>query len=159
MQQEDARNIILYYKNIPGMIRMFRRQKEDLLSEYDSAKAVVISDMPHGSGSVDTTELFGMQAAEKDVSGRIKQIEKRISRLEKDRELITSAMDALNSDYKTMLIYKLAYDYTWPKLSIILSAPESTLRYRFMSALERLAECLEDSGIDAELVKRASRAR
>lgn len=159
MRQEDARNIVLYYKNITGMIKVFRQQREDLLLEYDSSKAVTMSDMPHGSGSTDTTEQFGMAAAEKNVSGRIKQIEKRITMLERDKEAITSLLDMLNGDYKTMLIYKLVYDYTWTKISMTLYIPESTLRYRFDLALDRLSECMAESKISEELIKRASRAR
>lgn len=159
MQQEDARNLVLYYKNISGMIKVFRQQREDLLLEYDSSKAVTMSDVPHGSGSTDTTELYGMSVAEKNVSGRIKQIEKRIVMLERDREVITSLLDMLNGDYKTMLIYKLVYDYTWTKISMKLYTPESTLRYRFDLALDRLSECMKELKISEELIKRASRAR
>ena len=163
MRQEDARNIVLYYKNIPGMIRVFRQQREDLMLNYDSAKAVVISDMPHGSDGVDTTELFGIAAAEKNVSGRLRQIESCIVMLEQDRDVITSVLDMLNGEYKTLLIYKLVFDYSWTKVSMSLSVAESTLRYRFDLALERLAECLTEylveTGTDEAIVKRASRAR
>ena len=160
MERSDVKNIIIYYKNIPEMLEIFLKQHRELCNTYyNSARAINIDGMPHGTSVSNPSEVLGIKAAESNASEMIREIEQNIRILEADHAFIRRCLDQINGKYKKLVIYKLLREYNWAKISYILSEKESTCRYRFDIALDRLGEQFDEYKNADELKKKALRAR
>ena len=65
MTKDNAKKILVYYANIPDMIKAHEEIKDYVEKKYyDGVKSPMLSGMPHGSGSGRPTETMGVRAAE-----------------------------------------------------------------------------------------------
>ena len=48
MRFEDVKRIALYYKAIPGMLRLLRQEREELEEEYCGLGSTAADGVPHG---------------------------------------------------------------------------------------------------------------
>lgn len=160
MERSEVKNIIAYYKNIPEMHKLLLKQHRDFCNNfYNSAKAITIDGMPHGTSVSNPSETLGIKAAEASASERLREIEEDIKILESDYNLISACLDRLNSKYKKLICNKYVNKYSWVKISFVMNEPESTCRYRTEFALERLGEQLSRCKNISEISKRAMNAR
>lgn len=159
MRRNGAESIVLYYKAIPGMIELLKRERRDLEGEYDSLRGTSYDGMPHTSAPGKPTEELAMRLAEKGIRDRVQEIGVRLEVLEADAATIRGSLDAMSGKYKSLLHMKLLYGYSWGKISVRMGVPDSTARYWYKRALDRLAGILEEAPMCDELEGRASRAR
>ena len=159
MQREIVKNIALYYKAIPGMLQLLKQEREDLENEYNGLRGMESAGMPRGSSPGKPTETIGLLAAEKDIGGRIAEIEARERLLYEDVANIRACLDALNDKYKRLIQMRYVFGYSWVKTACKVSAPDSTTRRWEAKAITRFGEALEGLPDADGLVERASRAR
>ena len=160
MQREEAKTILIYYRGIPDMLKVFRRQKEEIEDTYyNSVRGIDMDGMPHGSNPGRPTESMAILAADNEASARLREIETKIMVLEQDERHIRGAIDALNGRYKKLLSLRFINDYSWTKTAYKMRASERTARYWSDKALDRLIFALEDVPMLDEILERASRAR
>lgn len=161
MKREDVKNILLYYKSIPEMIKLEKQEQERLEDEYYNAlRRPGTGSGSHGSAVGRPTESLAIRAAEHGAAGAVKNAKIRIINLEMDRKLIGDCISALNDKYRKIILWKVIRGDSWTRIAVCTSTPESTLRYWYDQALERLGEALEeDVTMVDELIGRASRAR
>lgn len=141
------------------MLRLLRSERADLEHEYSSLHGVASDGMPHGSAPGRGAEALGIRAAERDLSGELAQIEAREARLLADQTAIRVCLDGLNGRYKTLLVMRFVHGYSWAKISVKLSVPDSTVRNWCDRALERLGEGLDALPDRDGVLERAARAR
>ncbi len=161
MEREDVKSILVYYGNIPGMIEaenQWYKQIED--QYYNGLRSPRMDGMPHGQTSGSQTESMGMLAANAGVSeGREKHFV-RLEVLHADQDTIRGCLDALNGIYKKVIFNRYVRGYSWAKISVKMSAPESTVRSWHDRAVDKLGKLLEEDVLMLdELTSRASRAR
>lgn len=161
MTKTGAENILIYYSNIPGMLKCERKECEQIEATYYSGlKAVSMDGMPHGSAVGRPTERDGLKAAEDNAQHRLEQSKIRIKMLEGDRDSIERVLCSVNGKYKTILVGKYIKGQNWVQISMELNAAVGTVRYWRDKALERFAEVLENDVVMVdEMEQRASRAR
>ena len=161
MDKSGAENIIIYYANIPEMLKYEREECEQIEAKhYSGLKAVSVDGMPHGSTVGRPTERDGLKAAEDNAHERLAASKIRIEVLLNDRQKIEAAIGAMNGRYKMILLGKYIHGYSWTKMSSDCNAGESTLRWWRDKALERFGEIIENDVVMVEeLEQRASRAR
>lgn len=159
MRRNGAENIVLYYKAIPGMTKLLKQERAELEDDYNSLRGTSYDGMPHGSTPGKPTEEQAVRLAEKGVYDRLQEIVVRLEVLDADAATIRRAMDDMSSKYKSLLMMKLLRGYSWGKISVRLSVPDSTARYWYGMALDRLAGILDEGPMADELEARASRAR
>ena len=160
MTKEEAKSIIVYYANIPDMIKYEKEEKDYLeMAYYDGVKSPVVSGMPHGGGSGKPTEKMGIRAAEHDARSRNDKHLVAINVLESDRDTIDAALSSMNGKYKRILLWKYVKGYSWVKIACEINSPCSTVRHWHDAAIEKFGEILEDDCMMInELVSRANRA-
>ena len=158
MERRDVKNIVLYYQTIPAMRKLLVKERAELLDGYSTGLTAGAS-TSHGSTPGKPTEALALVLAEDDGGKRLDEIEKLLASLSADRERISASLDALNGGYKRLLILRYERGYSWVKISVIMEAPEGTVRHWHDRALDRLGEVIEERGEDVDLVRRASRAR
>lgn len=159
MRYESVRRIALYYKAIPGMLRLLKQEREELEQEYNGLRGVEADGMPHGSSPGKPTEMMGLRALENGVGERLREIGDRERELTADAANIRACLDTLNDKYKQVLLMRYVFGYSWGKVSVRLNTPDSTARNWHDRAMERFGEALEELPGAADLVARASRAR
>lgn len=161
MTKAGAENVLIYFANIPEMLKCEHNEVDQIEAKYyGGLKAVSGDGMPHGSAVGRPTERDGMKAAEDQAAERLEKAKIRIKTLEGDREQIEGAIQGMNGKYKTILFGKYILKDSWVKLSSDLNAAESTVRWWHTKALERFGEILEkDIVMIDEIEQRASRAR
>ena len=159
MRRNGAENVMLYYRAIPGMIKLLRQEQQGLESDYNSLRGTTYDGMPHGSTPGKPTEEQAVRLSEKGTYDRLQEIRVRLDVLDADAATIRTALDAMSGKYKSLVSMKLLRGYSWGKISVRLGVPDSTARYQFRMALDRLAELLDDVPMADELEGRASRAR
>jgi len=159
MRRNGAENIVLYYKAIPGMVTLLKTERAELEGEYDGLRGTSYDGMPHGSTPGKPTEALAVSVAEKGIYDRLQEIGVRLEVLEADAAMIRGSMDAMSGKYKSILSMKLLRGYSWGKISVRLGVPDSTARYWYKMALDRLADILDEAPMADELEGRASRAR
>lgn len=161
MTKENAKNIAIYFANIPDMLnyeRNWRRKIED--EYYNNIKSPGLEGMPQGASVGRPTEAQGIKAAEANACRELEKEDARIELLQRDLKQIESVIDTMNGKYKKVILWRHVFKYSWPKISILFSQPESTVRYWYDKALERLGEVLENEVVFvSDLEQRASRAR
>lgn len=159
MRKGGAETVAVYYREIPGMIKLLRAERQALEDEYNGLRAPAIDGLPHGSAPGMPTEALALRTAEAGVMERLREIEARLHTLDADAATIRRSLDALGSKYKRMILLRVLCNYSWARISVKLGVPDSTVRYWYRLALERLAAVLEEESGVSELERRASRAR
>lgn len=161
MTKESAKNIAIYFANIPDMLNYERSWKQKMENEYyNNIKSPGLEGMPQVATTGKPTESQGIKAAEADAGSALKKRDERIELLQADMNRINAAIDVMNGKYKKVILWRHVFKYSWPKISILFSQPESTVRYWYDKALERLGEVLEEEAVFVcDLEQRASRAR
>lgn len=159
MQRENVKNIALYYKAIPGMLRLLKQEREELENEYNGLRGTEAAGMPRGSSPGKPTETLGLRAAENGIGDRLAEIETKERTLTGDAANISACLDSLNDKYKRLILMRYVFGYSWVKTAHKVSVPDSTARRWEAKAMERFGEVLEElPGVD-DLAARASRAR
>ena len=74
MRFENVKQIALYYKAIPGMLRLLRQEREELEEEYNCLRGTESDGMPRGSSPGKPTETLGLRAMEHGVGDRLNEI-------------------------------------------------------------------------------------
>ncbi len=159
MQCEDVKRVAMYYRAIPGMLRLLRQEQAELEEGYNGLRGLAADGMPHGSSPGKPTEAMGIQAAEHGVGSRLGEIEEQMRVLASDAAAIRSCLDTLNDKYKHVILMRYAYGYSWAKTAMRMRAPDSTVRNWHDKAMERFGEVLEELPNSGEIVARASHAR
>lgn len=159
MRNEIVKHIALYYKAIPGMLRLLKQEREELENEYNGLRGAEMAGMPRGSSPGKPTETLGLRAAENGIGDRLAEIEEKERTLTGDAANIRACLDTLNGKYKQVIALRYVYGYSWAKTAIKINAPDSTARSWETKAMKRFGEVLEElPGVD-DLAARASRAR
>lgn len=159
MRFENVKHIALYYKAIPGMLRLLRQEREELEGDYYAVQGRACDGLPRGSSPGKPTELAGLRALENGAGKRLAEIAESERVLTADAEAVRGCLDALNDRYKQVIVMRYVRGYSWAKTAARLSVPDSTARDWHKRAMDRLGEMLEELPDAAALVLRASRAR
>lgn len=61
MRRNSAENIVLYYKAIPGMVKLLKQERTELEGEYDSLRGTSYDGMPYGSTPGKPTEALAIR--------------------------------------------------------------------------------------------------
>ena len=136
MRYGSVKHIALYYKAIPGMLRLMRQERAELEGNY-----------------------YGLRGLENGVSERLAEIAETERVLSEDEACIRACLDALNGKYKEVIVMRYVRGYSWAKISARLGTADSTARDWHTRAMERLGEVLEELPEAEALARRASRAR
>ena len=150
MRYGSVKHIALYYKAIPGMLRLLRQERAELEGNYYGLR---------GSSPGKPTEESGLRALENGVSERLAEIAETERVLSGDEACIRACLDALNGKYKEVIVMRYVRGYSWAKISARLGTADSTARDWHTRAMERLGEVLEELPEAEALACRASRAR
>ena len=159
MRFENVKQIALYYKAIPGMLRLLRQEREELEEEYNCLRGTESDGMPRGSSPGKPTETLGLRAMEHGVGERLNEIRGKERLLLADEARIRDCLDGLNGRYKQVIVLRYVCGYSWAKTGVKIHAPDSTARNWHGKAMERFGEALEELPGAGELAARASRAR
>ena len=159
MRIEIVKQIALYYKAIPGMLRLLRQERDELEEEYNGLRGTENDGMPRGSSPGKPTEALGLRVVENGVGERLQEIRGKEQLLMADEACIRNCLDALNSRYKKIIVMRYVHGYSWAKTGVKIHAPDSTARNWHDKAMERFGEALEELPGAGDLVARASRAR
>ena len=159
MRFENVKQIALYSKAIPGMLRLLRQERQELEEEYNCLRGTGNDGMPRGASPGKPTESLGLLAAEAGTGKRLDEIKRKEKLLMDDEARIRGCLDALNGRYKQVIMLRYVYGYSWAKTGVRINAPDSTARNWHDKAMERFGEALEELPGVGELAARASRAR
>lgn len=159
MRRTDAKTIIVYYGEIPGMIKLMNRERQELEDEYYSLHGVSSDGLTRGTTPGNPVENQVILAEEKGAAARLREIAERVEELEADRRIIQRAVDSLSGRYKSLLVMRYLYGYSWTKISMRIAQPDSTVRHWNDKALERVGMVLDGEEKIREILKRASCAR
>lgn len=159
MNRKGAETVLIYFRDIPGMFRILRKEKEELEELYNGLHATACDGLPHGWAPGKPTESLAVRIAESGAYERLQEIRVRMDVLAGDALTVRGALDDMSAKYKTLLNWRILHGYSWGKISVRMGAPESTVRYWFKMALSKLAEILSEAPMADELELRASRAR
>ena len=147
MRYGSVKHIALYYKAIPGMLRLLRQERAELEGNYYGLRGLACDGMPRGSSPGKPTEERRAEIAEAE---RV---------LSGDEACIRACLDALNGKYKEVIVMRYVRGYSWAKISARMGTADSTARDWHTRAMERLGEVLEELPEADALARRASRAR
>ena len=160
MRRKNTKIILGYYSGIPDMIRLLKNERSNLESQnYNALGAVAADGMPHSGTPGKPVESMAINAAEKGVWNRLREIEIRLQVLDSDEAAIRGCMDDINGKYKKILSMRYLSRYSWGKIAVRLEAPDSTVRNWHTKALDALGFALDDVPMIEEILGRASRAR
>lgn len=159
MRKGGAETVAMYYRAIPGMMKLLREERQALEDEYNGLRVPSIDGLPHGSAPGMPTEALALRTAEAGVSERLREIEARLGVLETDAATIRGALDALGGNYKRIITMRALRRDSWAKISVNMGVPDSTVRYWYRLALNQLGAVLAEAQDADELERRASRAR
>lgn len=163
MRYGSVKHIALYYKAIPGMLRLLRQERAELEGDYYGLRGLAWNGMPRGSSpgkpTGKPTEESGLRALENGVSERLAEIAEAERVLSGDEACIRACLDALSGKYKEVIVMRYVRGYSWAKISARMGTADSTARDWHTRAMERLGEVLEELPEAEALARRASRAR
>lgn len=159
MRFVEVKRVAMYYKAIPGMLRLLREERAELEEEYSGLGSTAVDGGPHGSSPGKPTEVLGLRALENGTGERLAEIEEQERVLLEDQAVIRACLDGLNSKYKQIVLMRYVRGYSWAKIGGQMGTPDSTARSWHERAMERLGEALEETPDRRGLVRRASRAR
>ena len=144
MRYGSVKHIALYYKAIPGMLRLLRQERTELEGNYCGLRGLACDGMPRGSSPGKPTEESGLRALENGVSERLAEIAEAERVLSGDEACIRACLDALNGKYKEVIVMRYVRGYSWAKISARMGTADSTARDWHTRAMERLGEVLEE---------------
>lgn len=159
MRIGSVKAILRYYKEIPGMLKLLREEREDLEEEYSMLHGVAVDGMPHGSSADNRVERLVVILDGKAVDTRLSEIAVRESVLDGDMATIRDALDTINGKYKKIISMRYFDGYSWAKIAVRTGTADSTIRHWHDRALARVGEALSETTMPEELAARASRAR
>ena len=159
MQKNQVETIIMYYHEIPGMMKLLRQEWTDLEEEYCGLRGTPMDGLPRGSTPGNPTIALVERAEEKGIRSRLQEIEVKMQVIDADKAMIRGCLDALRGKYKRLLFMRYSGGYSWARISAEIGVPDSTARNWYNRAVERLGEALEDVPMVEEIIGRASRAR
>lgn len=159
MRYGSVKHMVLYYKAIPGMLRLLRQERAELEGDYYGLRGLACDGMPHSPLPGKPTEESGLRALENGVSERLAEIAEAERVLSGDEACIRACLDALNGKYKEVIVMRYVRGYSWAKISARMGTADSTVRDWHTRAMERLGEVLEELPEADALARRASRAR
>lgn len=159
MKSKDVKTLLAYYREIPSMIRLLREEEQEIEDiYYDTVGSANLSGIISGDKG-NPVEKNAIRAIEANAKHRQETIEVKICVLQGDREKIENCVDVLCGEYKTLLIMRHMYKYSWAKISAHLGIPDSTARNRYDKAIKTLGIALDEEPMIEEILFRASRAR
>lgn len=159
MRFEEVKYIAKYYKAIPGMLKLLRQERADINNEYGGLHGMDMDGMPHGTTPGKPVEALCINAMENLYADQLERIEQREKELCADQAAIRDCLDSLNSKYKSIVMMRYVFGYSWGKISTRLSVPDSTARRWHDKAINRLGEALEEKPEWSDILSRATRAR
>ena len=139
MRYGSVKHIALYYKAIPGMLRLLRQERAELEGNYYGLRGLACDGMPRGSSPGKPTEESGLRALENGVSERLAEIAETERVLSEDEACIRACLDALNGKYKEVIVMRYVRGYSWAKISARMGTADSTARDWHTRAMERLS--------------------
>lgn len=148
-----------YYYAIPAMKQLLDSERAALEAEYNGLRGASSDGTPRGSSPGRPAEAQVERVIQNNVRDRLQAVEVRICVLEADREAIGHAVDALNGEYKKLLILRYRDRCKWTKIAVMMGMPERTAKFRQDRALDRIGQLLDETPMPEELLGRASRAR
>ena len=128
MRYGSVKHIALYYKAIPGMLRLLRQERTELEGNYYGLRGLACDGMPRGSSPGKPTEESGLRALENGVSERLAEIAEAERVLSGDEACIRACLDALNGKYKEVIVMRYVRGYSWAKISARMGTADSTAR-------------------------------
>lgn len=159
MQKGQVEVIIMYYHEIPNMMKLLRRERADLEEEYCGLRGTPADRLPQGSALGNPTAALAEQAEERGVYERLQEIDIKMQVLSADKALIQGCLDALRGKYKKLIFLRCLTGYSWARTAAEIGVPDTTARRQYKRAVIRLGESLEDMPMAEEILARASRAR
>jgi len=159
MRRKDVKAIIAYYFGIPAMRAELAVERAELEDEYNGLCGTSCDGVPHSSTPGKPTEELAARVDTRNVRNRLEEISVRDHVLVMDRENIQGCLDALNGEYKRLVILHYRDKYSWVKIAFSMGVTERTAKRRHDRALDRMGEALEDTPMIDEISGRASRAR
>ena len=111
MRYGSVKHIALYYKAIPGMLRLLRQERTELEGNYYGLRGLACDGMPRGSSPGKPTEESGLRALENGVSERLAEIAEAERVLSGDEACIRACLDALNGKYKEVIVMRYVRGY------------------------------------------------
>ena len=159
MQKGQTETIIMYYHEIPGMMRLLRQERADLEEEYCGLRGTPVDGVPHGSALGNPTAVLAERAEEKGLEYRLREIEVKMTVLAGDKAVIQGCIDSLRGKYKRLLFMRHPGRYSWARIAVEMGVPDTTARRWYGKAVERLGEALADVPMVEEILGRASCAR
>ena len=78
MRYGSVKHIALYYKAIPGMLRLLRQERAELEGNYYGLRGLACDGMPRGSSPGKPTEESGLRALETVVSAVLEKRKQRV---------------------------------------------------------------------------------
>ncbi len=159
MRRKDVKTIVAYYYGIPAQRRLLDKERAELEDEYNGLHGTPMDGMPHSPASGKPTEDLAANAEAENTWVRIQEISIKVQVLHADEARIRDCLDTIKGEYKRLIFSKYRDKYSWPKISVMIGAPDRTIRRWHNKALDRLGEALEEVPMVEELLGRASRAR
>lgn len=159
MDRKRAELIVRYYYAIPEMVRLLQIERAEIDAEYNTLGAANLDGMPRGRAPGKPVEGLAIALGEWGTLARRREIEDKIRELTSDAAQIRPCLDCLHSRYKRVLSMRYARRYKWAQISTRLNISESTARWWYGAALQRLGEALDNMPQAEAILGRASRAR
>lgn len=155
MELKDAEAVMLYYAQLPRMIRETIRELEELEEQYNPIRGTGTDGMPKAAGNGDSTADLAAKLADRDTLGRIRAVETRLVVMRQDRDDIERALREVHRVHKTILICHYVKGHTWTATAIQAGYSPSHTRRLKSRALEMLGHSLDEGPMPGELVARA----
>ena len=160
MKRKDVKNVMAYYNEIPEMIHALQHERGELEDQHYNALGAAAADgMPRSGEPGKPVENIAINAAEKGVGDRLKEITKRLEILDSDAEVIWGCLAGLNSRSNQVLARRYQHRDSWAEIALKMEAPDSTVRSWHDKALDVVGEALDEVPTSGEILGRASRAR
>ena len=159
MRRSEVKTAIAYYFGIPAMRAELARERAELEGEYNSMRGTSYDAAPHGSSPGKPVEELTVRLEERQIRARLEEIAVKDRVLVMDRDVIQGCLDQLGGRYKKLIFERHRDRCSWAKLAVRYGKPDSTVRWWYDSAVERLGEALEEVPMYDEILARASRAR
>lgn len=159
MSREQVEAAIMYYRGIPGMVKLLKKERAETEEEYNGLRGSQADGLPRGSSPGNPTAKLAERAEEKGLQNRLCEIDIRLQILSGDRATIRGCLDLLRGRYKRVIFLRCLDRYSWAKIAAEIGVPDSTARHWYRKALDRMEEALEDVPMAEEILARASRAR
>ena len=155
MELKDAAAVMLYYAQLPRMIRETTRELGELEEQYNPIRSAGMDGMPKAAGNGDRTADLATKMADRDTLGRIRAVETRLVVMRQDRDDIERALREVHRVHKTILVCHYVKGHTWTATAIQAGYSQSHTRRLKSRALEMMGNALDEGPMPGELVARA----